>query len=70
MKLEKCPVVLEDPVCGMCVHFRQHYVPLYGDLYTPISCGHCVYPRLKHRKKDAPACVHYIAAKTSASPEE
>ena len=35
---------------------------MYGaekNWYLKTSCGHCVYPRLKHRKADTPACSHF-----------
>lgn len=33
-----------------CRHFRRHYVKM-GWRYDPISQGHCVYPRLKPRRR-------------------
>lgn len=41
-----------------CRHFRRHYVKM-GWRYDPISQGHCVYPRLKPRRADTPACPYY-----------
>ena len=50
---------MEDPQCKDCKHFRQHYVHFLETRLSPIPCGHCVYPRLKHRRPDTPACVHF-----------
>ena len=37
----------EEEVCANCKHFYPHYGP--RGAYV-INCGHCCYPRLKHRK--------------------
>ena len=44
--------------CKDCKHFRQHYIR-FGYRYDTAACGHCVYPRLKHRRPDTQACVHF-----------
>ena len=41
--------------CGSCHYFYQHYV-ISGMDFTRTNCGHCGYPRLKHRKPSATAC--------------
>lgn len=48
-----------DPTCENCMYFRQHYILFYEGHYNPVPCGHCVFPRLKHRRPDTPACVYY-----------
>ena len=50
---------MEEPKCSMCIYFRQHYIHWDADCYYEVPCGHCVYPRLKHRKPDTPACIHF-----------
>ncbi len=45
--------------CQSCLHFRQHYILFDANWYSPAGCGHCVYPRLKHRPPQHPACVHF-----------
>lgn len=45
-------------ICKNCKHYIQHYVQ-HGRGYMIVYCGHCCYPRLKHRKPDTPACAHY-----------
>ncbi len=45
-------------ICENCKHYIQHYVR-HGRGYIIVYCGHCRYPRLKHRKPDTPACAHY-----------
>lgn len=44
-------------VCQQCQHFRRHYVRQGRGRYIPIMVGHCVYPRLKGRAADTPACA-------------
>lgn len=50
---------MEDPTCKDCVHFRQHYVHFYEMRYDKVPCGHCVFPRLKHRTPDTFACAYF-----------
>ena len=45
--------------CTQCVHYRRHYVFICGH-YGEAMCGHCTYPRLKHRTPDTPACAHFF----------
>jgi len=47
-----------DKNCKNCKNFRQHYIK-FGKSYREILYGHCVYPRLKKRNADSPACNHY-----------
>ena len=44
--------------CRECRHFLQHYI-LDEQSCTPINCGHCRYPRLKHRHPGSKACDHF-----------
>lgn len=44
--------------CKDCTHYRQHHV-LDEQSCTAVDCGHCIYPRQKHRKPDARACSYY-----------
>lgn len=46
--------------CNDCQHFRQHYVFFLETRFDPVPCGHCVYPRLKHRTPNTAACVHFL----------
>jgi len=42
----------QEELCMNCKHFHQHYRDAYnrnGELIG-VHCGHCVYPRVKHRK--------------------
>ena len=50
----------EINVCQNCVHYRQHYIKA-GRSYRSIRKGHCVYPRLKNRENETPACAHFKA---------
>ena len=52
---------MEDYYCENCKYFRQHYVHFYENHYTPIPCGHCTYPRLKHRTPNTEACFRFLA---------
>ena len=49
---------MEELICKNCIHFRQHYVP-GGSGFMEAGCGHCVYPRLKHRKPDTFGCANF-----------
>ena len=49
---------MESLTCETCVHFIQHY-RLEEDSCAAVNCGHCTYPRLKHRKPLTEACIHY-----------
>jgi len=44
--------------CGTCRFFIQHYAKR-GRQYTDVYCGHCIYPRIKTRHADTPACPQY-----------
>jgi len=44
--------------CQMCKHFRLHYIKR-GRSYDPIHYGHCVFPLLKKREAETPACKHF-----------
>ena len=54
---------MEPYLCKDCSHFRQHYI-LDASSCTAIDCGHCVYPRLKHRRAHAPACSSFALRDT------
>jgi len=58
---------MDDPQCKDCQYFRQHYVYFCGIRYVTVPCGHCIFPRLKHRKPDTFACVYFVPR---LSPEE
>ena len=45
--------------CKNCVHYRQHYT-LSNQRATAVNCGHCTQSRMKTRKPDAKACVHFV----------
>lgn len=44
--------------CDTCFYYRNHYVKL-EDTYCVINDGHCVFPKLKRRYADQPACSYY-----------
>lgn len=49
---------MPDLFCGNCAHYRQHYI-LSKACCEGVNCGHCVYPRLKHRKPNDKVCTNY-----------
>lgn len=49
---------MADLICKNCVRFRQHYI-LSEQRCDVTNCGHCVYPRLKHRKPNDKACDNF-----------
>ena len=50
---------LEEPHCGNCRRFLQHYILDGKNGYKACNCGHCVYPRIKRRVGICKACEHY-----------
>ena len=48
----------ENKNCESCKYFMRHYTK-FRKHYIETICGHCIYPRLKDRKTDSPACIHY-----------
>ena len=54
---------MNEPTCKTCIHYHQHYI-VDDQRCVAIKCGHCVYPRLKHREPQNPACAHYEAQTT------
>lgn len=46
-----------EEVCANCKHFFPHYTAVHGHR-SPVNCGHCAYPRIKHRKP-AQSCEHF-----------
>ena len=50
---------MEQKTCTDCKHFRMHYIKIQNQYYVPIHYGHCVYPRLKKRESETPACEHF-----------
>ena len=51
---------MEKNTCGQCGHFYQHYV-LDDQSAIRVCCGHCVFPILKNRRPDTPACGNFVA---------
>ena len=51
---------MEKNTCGQCGHFYQHYV-LDDQSAIRVCCGHWVFPRLKNRRPDTPACGNFVA---------
>lgn len=56
---------MQEPTCSNCAHFRRHYIRFHEFRFTEVPCGHCVHPRLKHRRPDTPACVHFQQKETA-----
>ncbi len=49
---------MTEKTCLTCTHFRLHYIKR-GKRYYPLAYGHCVFPRLKKRERQTPACASY-----------
>ena len=54
----------EKKYCENCEHFVQHYRRDKKRVY-PVHCGHCVYPRVKHRRPDD-GCGNWTEKKSAA----
>ena len=52
--------------CGICKHFRRHYIKRGKNYYIALDMGHCIHPRLKDRECSTPACKHFSEQKQSA----
>ena len=50
---------MNNSTCKNCAHYRQHYI-IDEQSCTTVDCGHCIYPRIKHRQPRHPACGHYV----------
>lgn len=59
---------MEAKTCAGCKHFIQHYVKHAPDRYFPIRQGHCIYPRVKRRDRDTPACEKFRPVKGELLP--
>ena len=52
----------ENNTCIDCGHYFRHYIRC-GSRFRPIALGHCIYPRVKPRDCDTPACQHFTPRK-------
>lgn len=50
---------MEESYCAQCIHYVPHYIKFGENLFDLIRCGHCTYPRRKHRDAYAKACVNF-----------
>ena len=50
---------MEEPYCAQCIHYVPHYIKFGENLFDLIRCGHCTYPRKKHRDAYAKACANF-----------
>lgn len=56
----------EKKYCESCAHFVQHY-RWENERAYPVGCGHCTYPRVKHRRPED-GCDKWTE-KTRGSPD-
>ena len=49
---------MTNETCETCKHFHQHY-SLKDGILTQVHCGHCVFPRVKHKQPYSKSCEHY-----------
>ncbi|MCI8601078.1 MAG: hypothetical protein HFE45_05730 [Oscillospiraceae bacterium] len=52
-------ILPDEEVCANCRYYHLHYVPGEITPYAPCNCGHCTYPRFKHRYPGQPGCEHF-----------
>ena len=50
---------MEKQYCKNCLHYKQHYALDQKKIYR-VYCGHCIKPKVKHKKPDAVACDLFI----------
>lgn len=48
---------MNEFTCQDCHHFLQHYTHRARGNYVRCHCGHCIFPRIKTRLPDTPACL-------------
>ena len=58
-------IKMEKTTCESCAHFHPHYGISGGQIFR-IHCGHCAYPKIRHKRPTTNACQHY----TPGSPDE
>lgn len=44
--------MVQDLVCGTCIHYHQHYVLGDRQKLIPLWYGHCSFPKLKDHRPD------------------
>ena len=49
-----------EDICANCKYYCQHFL-LHHEFRNPywVNCGHCIFPRSKHRKPTCKACNHF-----------
>lgn len=76
-QLRKQGVKIDKPleVCANCARWHRHYaevdpasVPYCMPPFAPTPCGHCTYPRLKHRE-ESDTCEHFLTLKDMSEEE-
>ncbi len=50
---------MTNETCATCKHFHQHY-SLKDGILTRVYCGHCTFPRVKHKRPCNKTCPHYV----------
>lgn len=55
---------MENQTCQTCKYYYQHYVKYGKNHFISVDEGHCVHPRLKFRKPEAPACEKFSVQKS------
>mgnify|MGYP003301381446 CR=1 FL=1 len=50
---------MEESYCAQCIHYVPHYIKFGENLFDLIRCGHCTYPRRKHRDAYAKVCANF-----------
>ena len=56
----------DDACCGGCGHFIRHYI-WYHTQFTPLSVGHCTFPRVKDRQEGR-SCPLWVPAEPGHNP--
>lgn len=50
---------MENHVCKECEYYCAHYVRLAKKQWQQLDHGHCVYPQIKQRQAQTPACKYF-----------
>lgn len=54
---------MEQPVCGQCRYFIQHYGLTKEGWLVQVHCGHCTKGRPKTKKPDRKGCEDFVIQK-------
>ena len=52
-------ITLNNEQCKNCQHYLRHYTLDNRKIFR-VYCGHCTFPRARHKRQDAKACENFV----------